>query len=178
MQALDISLKMSNMQKLAPCLWFNDQAHEAAKFYVSIFKKKSKIVNVARYGEGGPGPQGSVMMVSFTLGGRDFLALNGGPAFTFSPAISLSVSCQAQKEVDHYWKTLRAGGGSENQCGWLQDKYGLSWQIVPTILAKLLQDKDRNKSNRVMTAMLQMKKLDIAALKAAAAAEPTRKRAR
>lgn len=135
------------------------------KFYVSIFKN-SKVVTITRYGDAGPGPKGSVMTAVFQLNGQEFIALNGGPQFTFSPAISFVVSCETQEEVDEFWEKLSAGGQIQ-QCGWLQDKYGLSWQIVPTIVGKLLQDKDPAKSQRVMKAMLQMKKIDIKTLKQA-----------
>ncbi len=153
------------MQKIVPFLWFNDRAEEAVNFYVSLFKN-SRVVSVTRYGEAGPGPKGAVMMVTFQLAGQDFYALNGGPRFTFSPAISLLVNCETQEEVDDLWEKL-SEGGETNQCGWLRDKYGLSWQIVPTILGKLMQDQDPEKSQRVMKAMLQMEKLDIAGLRQA-----------
>lgn len=153
------------MQKIVPFLWFDDKAEEAANFYVSIFKN-SKIVSVTRYGAAGPGPKGSVMSVTFELEGQPFYALNGGPQFKFTPAISLFVNCETQQEVDELWKKLTAGG-REDQCGWLQDKYGLSWQIVPTALGKMLGDKDAAKANRAMQAMLQMKKIDINRLQAA-----------
>ena len=156
------------MQKITPFLWFDTQAEEAAKFYASIFPK-SKILNVARYGEAGPGPKGSVMTVEFELDGQRMIALNGGPHFKFTEAISLSVSCKDQKEVDHYWGKL-SQGGQEAPCGWLKDKYGLSWQVNPIILGKMLSDKDAKKARRVMEAMLKMKKIDIAALKSAAEA--------
>jgi len=158
------------MQKVSPFLWFDGNAEEAANFYVSIFKD-SKILKIARYGEAGPGPAGSVMVVNFQIEGQDFIALNGGPVFKFTEAISFVISCQTQEEVDHYWNKLTAGGGQESQCGWLKDKYGLSWQVTPTILGELLADKDQKKAQRVMQAMLQMKKIDIAALKRAAAQE-------
>ncbi len=154
------------MKKITPFLWFNDKAEEAAKFYVSIFKN-SKVVTVTRYGDAGPGPKGSVMTAAFRLEGQDFVALNGGPQFTFSPAISFVINCETQKEVDYFWQKL-SEGGKTNQCGWLDDKHGLSWQVVPTILSKLLADKDPAKSQRVMRAMLQMEKLDIKRLKQAA----------
>jgi len=154
------------MQKITPFLWFNDKAEEAMKFYVSIFKN-SKVVTVTRYGDAGPGPKGSVMTAAFQIEGQDFVALNGGPQFTFSPAISFVINCQTQKEVDYFWQKL-SEGGKTNQCGWLDDKYGLSWQVVPTILSKLIADKDPAKSQRVMKAMLQMEKLDIKRLKQAA----------
>ena len=156
------------MQKISPFLWFNDQAEEAAKFYVSVFKKNSKIVGVARYGDAGPGPKGSVMTVSFRLGGMELTALNGGPHFKFTPAISLVVNCATQREIDYFWRKLSSNPAAE-QCGWLIDKYGLSWQIVPTILGALVAAKDPEKSHRVMAALMPMKKLDLAKLKAAAA---------
>ena len=151
------------MQKITPFLWFDNQAEEAVKFYTSIFKN-SKIGNIARYGEAGPGPKGSVMTVEFQLEGQEFVALNGGPHFKFTEAISFVVNCKTQAEVDKFWKKLSAGG-KEVQCGWLKDKYGLSWQIVPTILGELVSDKDAAKSHRVMQAMLKMVKLDIKKLK-------------
>ena len=153
------------MQKITPFLWFDDKAEEAANFYVSIFKN-SKIGSVARYGEAGPGPKGSVMTVSFQLEGVEFVALNGGPQFQFTPAISFVVQCKTQEEVDEYWDRLSAGGET-NMCGWLQDTYGLSWQIVPTVLYELIQAAEPKKSQSVMKAMLQMTKLDIARLKQA-----------
>jgi predicted 3-demethylubiquinone-9 3-methyltransferase (glyoxalase superfamily) len=154
------------MQKITPFLWFDGKAEEAANFYTSIFRN-SKIVNMMRYGEAGPGPKGSVMSAMFELDGQEFIALNGGPAFTFSPAISFFVKCQTQEEVDHYWEKL-SEGGERQRCGWLKDKYGVSWQIVPTILGQLLQDQDAGKSTRAMNAMMKMDKLDIAGLKRAA----------
>jgi predicted 3-demethylubiquinone-9 3-methyltransferase (glyoxalase superfamily) len=153
------------MQKITPFLWFDGKAEEAARFYASVFKN-SKMLSVSRYGEAGPGPQGSVMTVAFELDGEKFVALNGGPTYTFSPAVSFVVNCETQQEVDHYWERL-SEGGEEVQCGWLKDKYGLSWQIVPTVLPELLQDKDPEKRKRVMAAMLKMVKLDIEALKRA-----------
>ena len=143
------------MPKITPFLWFDNQAEEAANFYVSIFKN-SKIVNVSRYGEAGPGPKGSAMTVVFQLDGQEFIALNGGPHFKFTEAISFSVDCKTQQEVDEYWEKLSAGG-KPGQCGWLKDKYGLSWQIVPSILGQLLGDKDPQKSKRAMEAMLKKK---------------------
>jgi predicted 3-demethylubiquinone-9 3-methyltransferase (glyoxalase superfamily) len=154
------------MQRITPFLWFNDNAEQAAKFYTSIFQK-SKIKGVSRYGEAGPGPKGSVMVVNFDLDGQEFIALNGGPQFKFTEAISFVVNCKTQKELDHYWSKL-SKGGQEVQCGWLKDKFGLSWQIVPTILFELMQDKDRKVRERVMKQMLQMVKLDIEPLKRAA----------
>jgi predicted 3-demethylubiquinone-9 3-methyltransferase (glyoxalase superfamily) len=155
-------------QRITPFLWFDGQAEEAANFYVSIFPN-SKVGSTSRYGEAGPGPKGSVMTIAFDLDGLSFTALNGGPMFKFTEAISLVVHCETQAEVDHYWDNLSAGG-QQVQCGWLKDKYGLSWQIVPNALMELVQDKDPAKSQRVMAAMMQMKKIDIAGLKAASAA--------
>jgi predicted 3-demethylubiquinone-9 3-methyltransferase (glyoxalase superfamily) len=153
------------MQKITPFLWFDDKAEEAANFYISIFKN-SKILNIARYGEAGPGPKGTVMLVTFELEGQPFMALNGGPHYTFSPAISLFVDCETQAEVDELWDKLSAGG-SEVQCGWLKDKFGLSWQIIPKTLMELMQDKDPVKSQRVFKAMLQMTKIDVEGLRRA-----------
>ncbi len=153
------------MQKITPFLWFDGKAEEAMNFYVSIFKN-SKIKNVSRYGEAGPGPKGSVMSATFQLDGMDFHALNGGPMFKFSPAISFFVNCETQEEVDELWEKLSAGGKT-NRCGWLDDQFGVSWQIIPATLGKLLQDQDPQKSSRVMQAMLQMTKIDIAGLQAA-----------
>ena len=153
------------MQKITPFLWFDTRAEEAANFYVSIFKN-SKILKITRYGEAGPGPTGSVMTVHFELDGQEFIALNGGPQFKFSEAISFSVNCETQQEVDEFWEKLSAGG-EEGPCGWLKDKYGLSWQINPRALGEMLSDPDPGKSKRVMEAMLQMKKIDIAGLKKA-----------
>jgi predicted 3-demethylubiquinone-9 3-methyltransferase (glyoxalase superfamily) len=158
------------MQRITPFLWFDHQAEEAARFYVSIFKN-SRVGRIARYDEAGAKttgrPPGSVMTVAFTLDGQEFVALNGGPIFPFTEAISLVVNCTTQAEVDRYWKKLSAGG-KEVQCGWLKDKYGVSWQVVPTILGELLSGKDAAKAQRVMQAMLQMVKLDIKKLKQAA----------
>ena len=153
------------MQKINPFLWFNDQAEDAASFYVSLFKN-SKILNVARYGEAGPGPKGTAMSVTFELAGQKFIALNGGPLFTFTEAVSFLINCETQQEVDELWEKLSADGKT-SRCGWLKDKYGLSWQVIPTALGKMLQDKDPKKSQRVMQAMLQMDKIDIARLKQA-----------
>jgi predicted 3-demethylubiquinone-9 3-methyltransferase (glyoxalase superfamily) len=153
------------MQKITPFLWFDGQAEEAMNFYVSVFKN-SKVVRVSRYGDAGPGPKGTVMSATFQLDGQDFFALNGGPQFTFSPAISFFVNCETQQEVDELWEKLSAGG-EKNRCGWLTDRYGLSWQIIPAVLGKLLQDKDVQKANRVMKAMLQMDKIDIKRLQQA-----------
>lgn len=146
------------IQKITPFLWFDQQAEEAARFYTSIFPN-SKILKVVRHGEAGPGPAGSVMVVEFELEGQKFAALNGGPHFKFTEAVSFVVNCETQKEVDHYWTELSAGG-KEIECGWLKDKYGLAWQVVPTLLLKLLGDPDPAKSQRVMKAMLNMKKFD------------------
>ena len=153
------------MPRISPFLWFDTQAEEAARFYVSIFEN-SEIVKIARYGEAGPGPEGSVMTVVFELEGQEFIALNGGPQFKFTEAISFSVNCETQKEVDQFWEKL-SQGGEEGPCGWLKDRYGLSWQINPVILGEMLSDPDPKKSRRVMEAMLKMKKIDIAALKKA-----------
>jgi predicted 3-demethylubiquinone-9 3-methyltransferase (glyoxalase superfamily) len=156
---------MSGKQKITTFLWFDGNAEEAANHYTSIFKN-SKILDVARYGDAGPGPKGSVMVVNFELEGQEFIALNGGPQFKFTEAISLVVNCDTQKEVDEFWSKLSAGG-AESQCGWLKDKFGLSWQVVPRVLSELLQDPDPKKSKRVMEAMLQMRKIDIAGLQKA-----------
>ena len=153
------------MQKITTFLWFNDNAEEAAKFYTSIFKN-SKIGKVTRYGDAGPGAKGTVMTVIFELAGQEFMALNGGPQFKFTEAISLMVKCQSQKEVDELWEKL-SEGGEKGPCGWLKDKFGLSWQVDPTVLGKMLSDPDPRKSQRVMKAMLKMSKIDIAALKRA-----------
>ena len=153
------------MQKITTFLWFDSQAEEAANFYVSIFKN-SKIGSIRRYGDTGPGPKGSVMIVTFRLEGQEFTALNGGPHFSFTPAISLLVSCDTQAEVDELWEEL-SEGGKKDRCGWLTDKYGLSWQIVPTKLSQLMSDPDPKKANRVMQALLQMDKLDISRLEEA-----------
>jgi len=153
------------MHKISPCLWFDGKAEAATNFYAGIFKN-ARIGNVMRYGDAGPLPKGSVMSVEFALDGQDFIALNGPPMFAFTPAISLFVRCEGQDEVDDYWAKLSAGGKTL-QCGWLTDKFGVTWQIVPTILQALLQDKDAAKSKRVMEAMMKMVKLDIAGLKQA-----------
>ena len=157
------------MQRITPFLWFDHQAEEAATFYVAIFKN-SRITSVARYDDApakaSGRPKGSVMTVAFELDGQEFIALNGGPLFKFTEAISLVVNCETQEEVDHFWKRLTAGG-QEVQCGWLKDRFGVSWQIVPTVLGEMLQDKDPGKSRRVMAAMLKMKKINVEALKKA-----------
>jgi predicted 3-demethylubiquinone-9 3-methyltransferase (glyoxalase superfamily) len=166
------------MPKIVPFLWFDTQALEAAKFYVSVFKgPKSKILNVSRYGESGPGKKGSVMVVDFLIDGQRVQALNGGQYYSLSPAFSFSISCKTQKEIDGYWKKLLAGGGKESQCGWLTDKFGLSWQVVPEKMEKLIATKDAAKAQRVMAAMMKMVKLDIAALEAAAKAAPAKRKA-
>jgi predicted 3-demethylubiquinone-9 3-methyltransferase (glyoxalase superfamily) len=152
----------NDMRKITPFLWFDKEAEDAANFYVSVFKN-SKITSVGRYGEAGPGAKGTVMSVTFELEGQPFYALNGGPHYTFTPAISLFVSCETQGEVDALWDKL-CDGGKPNRCGWLTDKFGLSWQIIPSVLGKLLQSPDRAGSNRAMQAMLAMDKLDIRAL--------------
>ena len=153
------------MQKITPFLWFDTQAEEAANFYVSVFKN-SRVITLARYGDTGPGPKGSVMTVEFELDGERFVGLNGGPNFKFTEAVSFVVNCKDQEEVDHFWEKLSAGG-KEVQCGWLKDKYGLSWQIVPTIAIEYLKDKDAKKSQRVMAAIMKMTKIDVATLKQA-----------
>jgi predicted 3-demethylubiquinone-9 3-methyltransferase (glyoxalase superfamily) len=157
------------MTKIAPCLWFDTDGEEAAKFYTSVFPN-SKILEVSHYGAGAPRPEGMVMTVSFELDGQKFIALNGGPEFTFSEAISFEVDCADQEEVDTYWSKLTEGGGEEGPCGWLKDRFGVSWQIVPRVLYELLADPDREKSRRVMEAMLEMKKIEIDGLERAAVA--------
>ena len=158
------------MQKITPFLWYDDKAEEAANFYCSIFKN-SKVGSVTRYeGEGAKAsgrPAGTVMTVEFELEGQKFVGLNGGPHFKFTEAVSFVINCETQEEVDYFWEKLTADGGAESQCGWLKDKFGLSWQVTPTILPKLLQDKDPEKANRVMQAMMKMVKIDIATLKRA-----------
>ena len=154
------------MQKITSMLWFDGQAEEAAKFYVSVFKN-SKMGKVLRYGDAGPGPKGSVMVASFEVEGREFTALNGGPQFKFNESVSFVVRCKTQEEVDSYWDKLLAGGGQESMCGWLKDKFGLSWQITPDVLLELISDPDPAISQSVMKAMMQMRKIDIAALKRA-----------
>jgi predicted 3-demethylubiquinone-9 3-methyltransferase (glyoxalase superfamily) len=156
------------MQKIVPFLWFDGRAEEAMNFYTSIFKN-AKVSNVTRYGDAGPGPKGSVMSATFELEGQRFYALNGGPMFRFSPAISFFVNCTTQAEVDDLWRKL-SEGGKTNQCGWLDDKFGVTWQIIPTVLGELLQSKEPGKANRVMQAMMKMTKIDIALLEQAAAA--------
>jgi predicted 3-demethylubiquinone-9 3-methyltransferase (glyoxalase superfamily) len=153
------------MQKITPFLWFDNNAEEAIDFYTSIFKN-SRTVNIARYGEAGPGPKGTVMVATFEIEGQGFMALNGGPEFTFSPAISFLVNCDTQEEVDEYWEKL-SDGGEKQRCGWLKDKFGVSWQIVPYVLGEMMQDKDPEKSRKVMETMLKMDKIDIKKLKQA-----------
>jgi predicted 3-demethylubiquinone-9 3-methyltransferase (glyoxalase superfamily) len=153
------------MQKITPFLWFNNLAEEATNFYLSVFKN-SKIVSITRYGDAGPGPKGTIMTTKFLIGAQEFVALNGGPQFTFSQAISFVVNCRTQKEVDEFWEKL-SEGGEKQQCGWLKDKYGVSWQIVPVVMVEMLNDPDPAKSQRVMKAMLQMNKIDIKILKQA-----------
>jgi len=154
------------MQKITPFLWFDGNAEEAANFYISIFKN-SKLGKISRYGDAGPGPKGTAMSVTFQIEGQEFYALNGGPQFKFTPAISFFVNCETQQEVDELWEKLSADGRTD-RCGWLQDKFGLSWQIIPTVLGQLLGDKDPQRAKRAMQAMLQMTKLDIKKLQQAA----------
>jgi predicted 3-demethylubiquinone-9 3-methyltransferase (glyoxalase superfamily) len=154
-------------QKIRPMLWFDGKAEEAAKFYVSLFKN-SKILEVTRYGDIGPGPKGSVMTVSFQLDGQEFVALNGGPQFKFNEAISLAIECESQEEVDTLWRRLTANGGEEGMCGWLKDRYGVSWQVVPSALIRWVGGPDQKKADRVMSVVMDMKKLDLARIEAAA----------
>ena len=154
-----------SLQKITPFLWFDHEAEEAARFYTSVFEN-SRIEAVTRYDDAGPGPKGSVMTVAFELDGQKFVALNGGPAFKFTEAVSFVVNCENQQEVDEMWEKL-SSGGKELECGWLKDKYGLAWQIVPTVFFEMIQDQDAERKARVMRAMFQMKKFDIAALEAA-----------
>ena len=154
------------MQKLTPFLWFDDQAEQAANFYTSIFSD-SNVRNITRYPEGGPRPAGSVMTVEFQLEGQDYIALNGGPIFKLNEAFSISVNCSTQEEIDYFWQELSADGGETGPCGWLKDKFGLSWQVNPRVLAEMLQDKDAAKAERVMKAMMEMEKIDISDLKKA-----------
>jgi predicted 3-demethylubiquinone-9 3-methyltransferase (glyoxalase superfamily) len=165
--AADTTTKDQAMQKITPFLWFDTEGEDAANFYTSVFPN-SQIVELTRYGSAGPRPEGTVMTVDFELDGQRFVALNGGPEFTFSEAISFQVSCEDQEEVDRFWDAL-SEGGEEGPCGWLKDKFGLSWQIVPTALPRLLSDPDKEKAQRVMAAMLRMKKIEIADLEQAAA---------
>jgi predicted 3-demethylubiquinone-9 3-methyltransferase (glyoxalase superfamily) len=156
------------MPKITPCLWFDTEGEEAAKLYTSVFEN-SRILDVSRYGDAGPRPAGMAMTVSFELDGKEFVALNGGPDFKFNEAVSFQVFCDGQEEVDRFWNALTADGGEEGPCGWLKDKFGLSWQIIPTALPELLQNPDPEKSQKAMAAMLQMKKIDIESLQTAAA---------
>jgi len=156
------------MQKITPFLWFDNQAEDAMRFYTSVFRN-SKAGKITYYGDGAPLPKGTVMTASFELEGTEFTALNGGPIFKFTEAVSFWIACKNQEEVDYYWEKLIAGGGEPSQCGWLKDRFGLSWQVVPTVLTELLNDRDRAKANRVMQAMLTMKKIDIKKLQEAAA---------
>jgi predicted 3-demethylubiquinone-9 3-methyltransferase (glyoxalase superfamily) len=157
---------MATLTKITPCLWFDTEGEEAANFYTSIFKN-SRVLQVSRYGSAGPRPEGMVMVVTFELAGQQFVALNGGPEFTFNEAISFQVNCESQDEVDEFWTKL-SEGGEEGPCGWLKDRYGVSWQIVPTVLEELVRDPDPQRAQRAMKAMLGMKKLDIAELQRAA----------
>jgi predicted 3-demethylubiquinone-9 3-methyltransferase (glyoxalase superfamily) len=157
---------MQNIQRISPFLWFDSQAEDAANFYVSVFKN-FKVNRITHYGEAGPGPKGSVMTVSFDLDGQGFVALNGGTRSEFSESISFMVNCNTQQEVDEHWEKQSAGGGQEIQCGWLKDKYGVSWQVTPIVLMEMIGDPDPKKSQRVMEAMLQMKKIDIEKLEQA-----------
>jgi predicted 3-demethylubiquinone-9 3-methyltransferase (glyoxalase superfamily) len=154
------------MQKITPFLWYDGQAEEAARFYIALFPN-SRILNVTRYSEAGPGPAGSVLTVAFQLNGQEFVALNGGPLFKFTEAVSFVINCETQQEMDKYWEALTANGGEESKCGWLKDKYGLSWQIFPVALGKMLSDPDPNKVKRVHDALLQMRKLDLSILQRA-----------
>ena len=158
------------MQKIVPFLWFNGNAEEAMNFYVSVFKR-SKVVRVSRYGDAGPGPKGAVMGCAFQLEGQDFYALNGGPQFQFTPAISLFVNCETQQEVDELWEKLSAGG-SKDQCGWLKDKFGVSWQVVPSELPSLLQDPDPERARRIVEVFMTMRRIDLAELRRAADGVP------
>jgi predicted 3-demethylubiquinone-9 3-methyltransferase (glyoxalase superfamily) len=151
------------MQKIMPCLWFDDRIEDAVNFYTSVFPD-AKVTTMSRYGDVGPLPKGKVLTAMFELAGQEFMALNGGPQFKFSEAVSFFVKCKDQKEVDDYWNKLTADGGAESMCGWLKDKFGLSWQIIPDALGRYMSDKDSAKANRVMQAMLKMKKIDVAAL--------------
>jgi predicted 3-demethylubiquinone-9 3-methyltransferase (glyoxalase superfamily) len=155
-------------QKITPFLWFDKEAEDAAKFYVSVFKN-SKLLGISRYGAAGPGEPGSVMTVNFEIEGQEFTALNAGPHFKFTEAVSFLIHCKTQEEVDYYWNTLTADGGQESDCGWLKDKFGLSWQVTPDRLMELIQDPDKEKSQRVMKAMMQMRKIDIGELERAQA---------
>lgn len=165
-----MKIEQQSKQKITPFLWFDNQAEAAATFYTSVFRN-SKVGNMSRYGDDSPGPKGSVMVVPFEIEGQAFLALNGGPQFKFTPAVSFVVSCDDQQEIDALWQKLTGDGGKEIECGWLTDKYGLSWQIVPAVFEKMMQDMDSNKTRRVMQAMMKMKKMDIQKLEEAYAGE-------
>jgi predicted 3-demethylubiquinone-9 3-methyltransferase (glyoxalase superfamily) len=165
------------MSAPTPCLWFDTQAAEAAAFYTELFPN-SRITNTSYYGDAGPGEPGKVLTVEFELDGRTFTGLNGGPMFTFNEAVSFQVSCDGQDEVDRYWDAFTSEGGEESQCGWVKDRFGVSWQVIPTVLPELLSDPDPERSGRTMQAMLGMKKLDVAALRAAADGETARETAR
>jgi len=165
-----MKIEQQPRQKITPFLWFDNQAEEAAQFYTSIFNN-SKIGSISRYGDEGPGPKGTVMVVTFQIEGQAFMALNGGPQFTFTPAVSFMVHCDTQQEIDELWQKLTSNGGQEIECGWLTDKFGLSWQIVPEVFGKMMEDKDPAKVKRVMHAMMQMKKMDIEKMQAAYAGE-------
>lgn len=155
------------MNKITPCLWFDKEAEQAVNFYLSVFRD-GKVGEVLRYGEGAPMPAGTVLTMTFEAGGVSFIALNGGPHFQFNEAISLSIDCKSQAEVDYYWDRLTADGGKPGQCGWLKDKYGISWQVVPARMIELLKDRDAGRARRAMQAMMQMTKIDIAKAEAAA----------
>ena len=155
------------MKRITPCLWFDGNAEEAANLYVSVFRN-SKITDISRYGDAGPLPKGTVLTIAFELDGQAFTALNGGPQYKFTEAVSFQIYCETQDEVDHYWNGLLAGGGTESMCGWLKDRFGLSWQVVPNRLIELMQSPDPAKARRVMEAMFKMRKIDIATLEAAA----------
>jgi len=159
-------MNISVTQRITPFLWYDTQAEEAANFYVSIFKN-SKVGLITRYGDTGPGKKGSVMTVAFELDGVQFTALNAGPQFPFTEAVSFVVNCETQEEIDYYWEKLSDGGGKKSRCGWLKDKFGLSWQVVPTVLVDMMHDNNREKSNRVMNAVMEMDKIDISALRKA-----------
>jgi predicted 3-demethylubiquinone-9 3-methyltransferase (glyoxalase superfamily) len=169
---MTMKIEQHNKQKITPFLWFDNQAEEAVNFYTKVFKN-AKIKGMSRYGDEGPGLKGAVMVASFQIEGQEFMALNGGPQFKFTPAVSFLVNCDNQEEIDELWEKLTSDGGKEIDCGWLTDKFGLSWQIVPVALGKMLQDKDALKTQRVMQAMMQMKKMDIQKLEQAYAGKAT-----
>jgi predicted 3-demethylubiquinone-9 3-methyltransferase (glyoxalase superfamily) len=165
-----MTIEQHNKQKITPFLWFDNQAEEAVNFYTSVFKN-SRINGMSRYGDEGPGPKGTVMVATFQIEGQEFMALNGGPQFKFTPAISFMVHCDTQEEIDELWEKLTSNGGQEVECGWLTDRFGLSWQITPKVFGKMMQDKDPAKTRRVMQAMMQMKKMDISKLEQAYSGE-------